>query len=366
MHRRAGSPLIPSPATFAQTFAFLNADRYFELFQLARLPMPLFSIVGGLAVFAWSRRLYGTLGGLLSLTLWVFCPNILAHARLVTSDLGSTALGVAATYVFWRYLASAELAVGGRRGGHARPRPVDQVHHALALCRLAVPLARAAGARDSESGVAVAHCPRLSATALLIVRPEHRRRSTRAISSRAWGFRWASSSSDRRSLTRPVTPGMKRPAQQERAARSDLAIPRQSAARNLVGEDSVSVARALRPGLRRTKDRDRGNTAAILQGDQQSRRGGARSHDRAGTGSPGIADRRERGYPVYLNGELQTNRLVVLLSAHLDLQGAGRDLAPGHSLAGLAEVCRPLERRVGRGDHPLDRARRHLLFDELS
>ena len=82
----------------------MNASRYFELFQLARLPMPLFSIVGGLAVFAWSRRLYGTLGGLLSLALWVFCPNILAHARLVTSDLGSTALGVAATYVFWRYL----------------------------------------------------------------------------------------------------------------------------------------------------------------------------------------------------------------------------------------------------------------------
>ena len=84
--------------------ALLNADRYFELFQLARLPMPLFSVVGGLAVFAWSRRLYGNLGGLLSLGLWVFCPNILAHARLVTSDVGATALGVAATYVFWRFL----------------------------------------------------------------------------------------------------------------------------------------------------------------------------------------------------------------------------------------------------------------------
>jgi hypothetical protein len=66
--------------------------------------MPLFSILGGLVVFAWSRRLYGTWGGLLSLVLWVFCPNILAHARLITSDVCSTALGVAATYVFWRYL----------------------------------------------------------------------------------------------------------------------------------------------------------------------------------------------------------------------------------------------------------------------
>ncbi len=94
----------PSQVSFGHAFAALNADRYFELFRLARLMMPLFSIVGGLAVFAWSRRLYGAWGGLLSLSLWVFCPNILAHARLVTSDLGATALGVAATYLFWRFL----------------------------------------------------------------------------------------------------------------------------------------------------------------------------------------------------------------------------------------------------------------------
>ena len=94
----------PSPATFSQYFAVMNLDRYFELFQLARLVMPLFSIVGGLVVFVWSRRLYGTWGGFLSLALWVFCPNVLAHARLITTDLGATALGVAATYLFWRYL----------------------------------------------------------------------------------------------------------------------------------------------------------------------------------------------------------------------------------------------------------------------
>jgi hypothetical protein len=94
----------PSPTTFSQTFARFNIPRYFELFQLARLAMPVFSIVGGLVVFAWSARLYGTWGGLLSLALWVFCPNILAHARLITSDVCSTALGAGATYVFWRYL----------------------------------------------------------------------------------------------------------------------------------------------------------------------------------------------------------------------------------------------------------------------
>ncbi len=94
----------PSAITFAQWFAAFNYARYFELFQLARLIMPLFSIVGGLVVFAWSRRLYGTWAGSLSLALWVFSPNVLAHTRLITSDVCSTAMGVAATYVFWRCL----------------------------------------------------------------------------------------------------------------------------------------------------------------------------------------------------------------------------------------------------------------------
>ena len=66
--------------------------------------MPAFSALGALVVFAWSRRLYGAWGGMLSLILWVFCPNVLAHARLITTDLGATALAVLATYVFWLYL----------------------------------------------------------------------------------------------------------------------------------------------------------------------------------------------------------------------------------------------------------------------
>src|SRR5438105_857564 len=83
----------PNKAGFAHEFALLNAEAYFTLFNRARLLMPWFSVVGGLVVFAWSSRLYGGPGGLLSLALWVFCPNILAHTRLVTTDSAATALG---------------------------------------------------------------------------------------------------------------------------------------------------------------------------------------------------------------------------------------------------------------------------------
>jgi hypothetical protein len=94
----------PNKAGVAHEFTRLNAAQYFELFTRARLLMPAFSVLGGLVVFAWSRRLYGVGGGLLSLTLWVFCPNVLAHGRLVTTDVAATALGCGATFLFWRHL----------------------------------------------------------------------------------------------------------------------------------------------------------------------------------------------------------------------------------------------------------------------
>ena len=92
-----------SQAAFGQLFAYVNLPNYLELFDRARLMMPLFTILGGLVVFAWSCRLYGAGGGLLSLALWVLCPNILAHGRLVTSDAAAAAIGAGATYLFWRY-----------------------------------------------------------------------------------------------------------------------------------------------------------------------------------------------------------------------------------------------------------------------
>jgi hypothetical protein len=88
----------------AHEFARLNAADYFEIFTRSRLLMPTFSVVGGIVVFLWSRTLYGSIGGLLSLALWCFCPNILAHARLITTDVAAASLIVGATYVFWLYL----------------------------------------------------------------------------------------------------------------------------------------------------------------------------------------------------------------------------------------------------------------------
>jgi len=80
----------------------------------------------GAIVYAWSWRLYGAGGALLSLALYCVCPNLLAHARLVTSDV-ATALALT-------------VAVGAASSALALPRvsrvvPSGVAAGALLLCK---------------------------------------------------------------------------------------------------------------------------------------------------------------------------------------------------------------------------------------
>jgi 4-amino-4-deoxy-L-arabinose transferase-like glycosyltransferase len=52
-------------------------------------------------VFYWSQRLFGTAGGFVSLLLCIFCPTILAHGRLATSDMVVTLWFVASLGAYW-------------------------------------------------------------------------------------------------------------------------------------------------------------------------------------------------------------------------------------------------------------------------
>lgn len=87
-------------------FCEANGARTVWLITLARWACIPFSLLGGYTCFRWGRELYGAAAGLLALTLWCFCPNIIAHGQLITSDIAATACVVAACYMFWRWLKS--------------------------------------------------------------------------------------------------------------------------------------------------------------------------------------------------------------------------------------------------------------------
>jgi hypothetical protein len=81
-----------------------NGERSFWFFTWARWACIPFSLLGGAICFRWARELYGDWSGLLALILWCFGPNILANGQMITPDMGATALGVTAAYVFWKWL----------------------------------------------------------------------------------------------------------------------------------------------------------------------------------------------------------------------------------------------------------------------
>ncbi|MBL8848891.1 MAG: glycosyltransferase family 39 protein [Planctomycetaceae bacterium] len=85
-------------------FIRANGERAFWLFTLARWACIPFSLLGGIVCWRWGRSLFGESAGLLALTLWCFCPNILGNGALVTPDVPAAALGVLAAFCFWRWL----------------------------------------------------------------------------------------------------------------------------------------------------------------------------------------------------------------------------------------------------------------------
>lgn len=69
----------------------------------ARLMTTLFSMLIAFMVFHWSRQLYGFIPALVSLGLYVFDPNIIAHSQLITTDIYITGMVLFCSYWLWRF-----------------------------------------------------------------------------------------------------------------------------------------------------------------------------------------------------------------------------------------------------------------------
>jgi hypothetical protein len=85
---------------FGREVLYLAGNDPMALVRAGRLPVVAISLAGALVAFTWSRARFGDRAGLLSLALYSASPTILAHAALVTTDIGVTT-GVLATMWLW-------------------------------------------------------------------------------------------------------------------------------------------------------------------------------------------------------------------------------------------------------------------------
>jgi hypothetical protein len=90
-----------------------------RLMLLARLPVIVLTLLFGLVVFWFARDLVGPVGGLVSLTLYAFSPDVIAHGSLATLDVPVAGFLLTSAWLLWRarrrplrYLPLAALALG--------------------------------------------------------------------------------------------------------------------------------------------------------------------------------------------------------------------------------------------------------------
>jgi hypothetical protein len=62
-----------------------------EVTRAVKIPMMLFTLGLGWAIYWWTSRAFGNGAALIALFLYVFSPTFLAHGRLVTTDVGAAA-----------------------------------------------------------------------------------------------------------------------------------------------------------------------------------------------------------------------------------------------------------------------------------
>jgi hypothetical protein len=92
-----------SSRVLAMNFLYDNSVPWEDILTPARLMMVALGVVIGLVVFLWAYELWGTAAGLLALAVYAFSPNILAHARLATTDFAVTGMSLSACYLLWRF-----------------------------------------------------------------------------------------------------------------------------------------------------------------------------------------------------------------------------------------------------------------------
>ena len=86
-------------------FIKANGPASIPLFIYARWACIPFSLIGAYFAYCWAMELYrSTAAGFVTLILYAFEPNLLAHGELITADEACTAFGIMAGYAFWRWL----------------------------------------------------------------------------------------------------------------------------------------------------------------------------------------------------------------------------------------------------------------------
>jgi len=98
------TPSWQTDVQFGNDLLYYSGNDAQKIIRYGRLPIILIGLLLGFYVFRFSRELWGETAGLIALTLYSFSPTVLAHARLVTTDVAAAAAFFISFYYLYKWL----------------------------------------------------------------------------------------------------------------------------------------------------------------------------------------------------------------------------------------------------------------------
>jgi len=87
------------------TFLYRSGNDADQMIFWGRIPVVILMILTGIVIYRWASEIFGNkTAGLISLLLYALSPNVIAHGRFITTDMGITAFSVFALYSWWKFL----------------------------------------------------------------------------------------------------------------------------------------------------------------------------------------------------------------------------------------------------------------------
>ncbi len=100
----AWTSMINAQWDLGPQFLYRSGNNPDEIIFWGRIAPILIMLLFGWFVFKWARELFGPAWGLFALALFIFSPNIIAHGRLVTTDVPAAAAFFISIYYYLKLL----------------------------------------------------------------------------------------------------------------------------------------------------------------------------------------------------------------------------------------------------------------------
>ena len=98
------TPVWQTDVTFGNDLLYYSGNDAQKMMRHGRIPIILIGIILGFYVWKFTKELWGNLAGIIALTLYSFSPTVLAHTRLVTTDVAAAAAFFISFYYLYKWL----------------------------------------------------------------------------------------------------------------------------------------------------------------------------------------------------------------------------------------------------------------------